>query len=555
MKFINSKKVFLVSDEDCIRESIGFIEDTLKSVDLNKKHLIKTILIAEETIAQLIERIPPNGHFSVCVRKMLGEAEVVITAKGSEYHPDTSVADGIDNLGKLEDEDAQDIIRSLLLKAHGEDYKVSYKNGTNKIRILACGAESSMLINTMICLGLGLIFGVLLQTVIPSQVADGILQYALDPVKTVFMNCLKMIIAPVVFFSIVSCISQFKDLSQLGRIGGKVMSMYLFTTVLAILMAMGISMLIKPGELGFALTLTDVSQNVSVNTTVDTSLLHTIVGIFPSNFLQPFVDSNTLQIIFLAALTGIAVGMIGEYSSFLGKFFEACNSLFLTITTIISKCIPIAVFCSASIMVKNLGGKSLISVLGFFFTQLFAIFCMLIIYGILITIMGRLNPFTFYKKNREGMLTSFTLSSSNAAMPTNMRICTDKLGISPKVCSFSIPLGATVNMDGACIFLVTAGLFLARAYGISIPASSYFSLAITIILLSLGCPGVPGSGLVCLGIVLGQIGVPLEAIGIVMGIHPIIDMIDTMSNTTGDVAAALIVAKTENLLDLDKFKN
>ena len=166
-----------------------------------------------------------------------------------------------------------------------------------------------------------------------------------------------------------------------------------------------------------------------------------------------------------------------------------------------------------------------------------------------------LNPITFFKKNREGMLTSFTLSSSSAAMPTNMRICTDSLGISPKVCNFSIPLGATVNMDGTCIFLTITGLFLARAYGVTVPQSAMVSLAITIILLSLGCPGIPGASIVCLCVILANLGVPIEAIGLIMGINPFLQMANTMSNTTGDIAASLIVARSEGLLDLETYNS
>jgi Na+/H+-dicarboxylate symporter len=147
------------------------------------------------------------------------------------------------------------------------------------------------------------------------------------------------------------------------------------------------------------------------------------------------------------------------------------------------------------------------------------------------------------------MITSFTLSSSSAAMPVNIRTCTEKLGISPKVCNFSIPLGATINMDGTCISLVLAGLYLAKMYGVTITSSMIPTLLITIILLSLGCPGVPGAGLVCLGIVLTQIGVPVSAIGLIMAIDPLLDMFDTLSNTTEDVACALITASREGLLD------
>ena len=180
---------------------------------------------------------------------------------------------------------------------------------------------------------------------------------------------------------------------------------------------------------------------------------------------------------------------------------------------------------------------------------------MLIVYGLAILIVGRLNPLTFFKKNLEGMVTSFSLCSSSAMMPVNMRICTEKMGISPKVSSFSIPLGATVNMDGSCINLTMSALFLAKMYGINVPTSTLISMAVTIILLSVGSPGVPGAGLVCIAVVLRCIGCPLEAVGLIMTVYPFVDLLITMSNTTGDMAATLVVAKSEHLLDERVFKS
>ena len=370
-----------------------------------------------------------------------------------------------------------------------------------------------------------------------------------------FLNALKIVIGPVIFFSIVSCISQFKDLSELGRIGAKVMGTYMITTVIAVLLSFGISMVFHPGAFGFALALEENMEAVSVNLNMDTSLLHTIINIVPSNFLSPFLESDTLQIIFLAVICGASVGLIGEHTATLQEFFESCNSLFLTITTILSRLIPLIVFCSVAVMIENMGRASLVSIFGYAGVELFAIFCMMLIYGLMVLILGRLNPITFFKKNREGMLTSFTLSSSSAAMPTNMRICKDLLGISPKVCNFSIPLWATVNMDGTCIFLTITGLFLARAYGVAVPDSVLLPLAITIILLSLGCPGIPGASIVCLCVILANLGVLIEAIGLIMGINPFLQMVNTMSNTTGDIAASLIVARSEGLLDLEIYNN
>ena len=266
------------------------------------------------------------------------------------------------------------------------------------------------------------------------------------------------------------------------------------------------------------------------------------------------MESNTLQIIFLAILLGIAVGMIGSYSRIIMDLFDACNQLFLTVTTLIAKLIPLAVFSSMFILITDTGTDSMKSIFGMGITVLLTLLCMMASYGVLILVIARLNPFIFFKKNLPGMLNAFSLSSSNAAMPMNIQICTDKMGISPKVCNFSIPLGATINMDGVSAYLAVATLFLAKMYGVEIPESALVSIVISIVMLSLGTPGVPGASLVCVGVLLNTVGVPIEAIGLVMGIDSVIDMFRTVSNTTGDMAVTLIVAKLENLLDVMKYK-
>lgn len=552
-RFFNKKAGFPVG-ENTLADSMAFIEGTLREAELETKLTMRTLMLAEELIPQLVAHAQKGSELRVQVRRQLGDISVSIRVPGEAFDPLEAPAGQADTLNGLEDEEAQQAIRAILLKSQGDKLKISRKNGVNQVRILADRSSRQMTTRTLIALGLGLLCGLLMKLVLPAAAAEGLTYYALDPIKTVFMNGLKIIIGPVVFFSIVTCISQFKDLSELGRIGAKVMGMYTMTTVIAVLLALGTFALLHPGTPGFALAQAEAGVPVEVDTTMDTSLRSMLIHIVPDNLVKPFLASDTLQIIFLAVLCGAAVGMIGGHTAILQEFFEACNSLFLTITTLFSRLIPLVVFCSVAMMVNDLGGRSLLSVLSYGGVSVLTVLCMIGIYGLLVLAMARLDPITFFKKAREGMITSFTLSSSAAAMPTNMRVCTDKLGISPKVCSFSIPLGATVNMDGTCIYLTIAGLFLARAYNVPVPGASLVSLAITIILLSLGAPGVPGAALVCLGVVLADLGVPFEAVGLIMAINPFVDMFDTMSNTAGDVAAALIVAKSEGLMDEEVFQ-
>ena len=505
-------------------------------------------LLLEETIARFLLHSGDADRFQIVCRQFLGEVSVTLTMKGEEFDIYSSADEGRDG----EDDYSTDAIRAVLLKSYGENFRYGHKNGVNRIRISA-DRSGGFLYATLLAMLLGIMVGLAAQFLLPEEGCFVLKSCLLSPVRSMFMNALKSIIAPVVFLSIVTCFSQYDDISQFGKLGAKVLGMYILTTIIAVLLALGLSSVFQPGKPGFALT-GDVSvQSVQIDTAVDTSLLSTIIDIVPSNFTAPFVESNTLQLIFLAVLCGISLGIMGDTAAGLKEFFDNLNSLFLTITCLIARLIPVAVFCSLSLMVMELDFSAFLSLVGAAVLHVSAILCMMAIYGVLILLLARLNPLKFYSKIREGMMTSFSLASSSAAMPTNLKICTDKLGISPKVCNFSVPLGATINMDGTCILLTIMGLFLARAYGVTITSSEIMSIAVTIILLSLGTPGVPGAGIVCIGIVLQALHVPVEAVGLILPIYPIFDMFDTMSNTTGDMATSLIVAKSEKLLDQKKY--
>ena len=237
------------------------------------------------------------------------------------------------------------------------------------------------------------------------------------------------------------------------------------------------------------------------------------------------------------------------------NIFQALNELFLKVTSLIINFIPIAVFCSMMSMVITIGVKTMLSVLAMFGTVLVGYVVMTLLYYCLILVFGRLSPIPFAKKYAPSMLQVFSLSSSNASIPINMEACDKMLGIKRKIYSLSIPLGATLNMSGSCIHLAIFALALAKAYGVQISGSILISIIISIVVLSMGAPGIPGSGLICLSVLIAQIGIPIEAIGLVMGIDPICSMFRTMINCLGDVAVSTIIAKNENEIDLNIYKS
>ncbi|MBE5824931.1 MAG: dicarboxylate/amino acid:cation symporter [Butyrivibrio sp.] len=547
-KIKNFKKSFSGDSASLLKDVMEFIDTSLTSLGINKKLIQKTELIAEEMIQDLSKHAFKGAALKVQVVKRLGDTSVNLAMNGQAFEPYS------DN--ESIDEDASvGVIRSVLLRSYGENFKYRNKNNVNLVRIVADQAAQKLNNSALYALVLGLIFGILARNLFPQPVNELLCGYILDPIKTVFMHAIKIIVAPVVFFSIVSCFSQFGSLSDVGKLGAKVVGMYLLTTVIAVFVGLSVFNIAQPGEFGFALSSDLSGQAVNVDTSVNTSILSTVLNIVPSNFLSPFLESDTLQLIFLAILCGLSVGTIGQYSAMLKELFDALNSLFLSITTMITKFIPIVGFVSIALLIINLSVENLMAILSAAVSHCLAICIMLCIYGLLILVLGRLNPIKFFKNDREGMITAFTLSSSSASVPTNMRICTDKMGISPVVANFSIPLGATINMDGVCIYLTVFGLFMAKAYGIPISLPSLISLCFTIILLSLGAPGVPGCALICLGVVLETLNIPMEALGLIIAVNPILDMFDTVNNTTGDVAAAVIVARSEKMLDVEKFNS
>lgn len=260
-----------------------------------------------------------------------------------------------------------------------------------------------------------------------------------------------------------------------------------------------------------------------------------------------------MQLIFMAVLIGIAVGKIGEYSQLLKDIFEACNSLFLKITVILVQFIPIATFCSILSVILKTGPDVLLSMLAMLGTFAVGILAMMCVYCLLMIVIGRLNPVPFLKKYSPTMLQVFGMASSNAAIIVNMDACEHKLGIPKKIYSLSIPLGATINMDGTCVYLVIFGLALARVFGVEISGGTLLSMFISVLVLSVGAPGVPGAGLVCLSVLLTQLNVPIAGIGLVMGLDSLLGMLRAMSNSLGDVVASLIVAKSEKILDEEKY--
>ena len=543
-----------------VQDGLDFIAQRLEALGVSKKEAMRSLLIAEETMLQLVAHATdPEALIDIRVRKGCQKVVVKASLRGEEFElvRDVEVGDIFEAAQAPDsDEAVQSMLRDTLLRANTDFLRFKHAKGVNQACILVAKIRHAMAVYTLAALFAAVVVGLVMKSFVPQGVTDLLDDYIFTSISTVFLNALKMIVCPVVFFSIVTCTSQFGNVREMGRIGGKVLGFYMMTTVLAILVGAGVFFLAQPGDPSLAAGLTDDAASITATASATSvSVKDTLVGIVPSNLLKPFLEANMMQIIFVALVIGLTVGGLGTHARVLREIFEACNALFLKVTTAIVQFIPLVTFCSIISVVLKTGWDVMVSLLAMVATFVLGILVMICVYSLLLALIGRLNPLCLLVKYAPTMLQVFSMSSSSAAIVVNMDACEKRLGVPKKVYSLSIPLGATVNMDGTCIYLMVMGLALAHIFGIQITGAALLSLFFSVMVLSIGAPAVPGAGLVCLSVLLAQLGVPIEAVSLVMGIDSVLSMLRALSNCAGDVVASVVAAKTEGLLDVERYRD
>ena len=367
---------------------------------------------------------------------------------------------------------------------------------------------------------------------------------------SLFISSLKMLIVPVVFFSIVSGVSNLSNISTLGRIGTISVILYLITTCIAITLALIFSNIIDPG----------IKKNITGLETVlkqeAPALKDVIINIVPSNIFKAFTEANMLQVIFFAIIFGITLNLIKKNNVKLKEAILLFNDLFLKMIEVIMHIAPYGVFFLIFKTFLTQGFETIFELGEYFFTVLLVLIIHLIFtYGGLLLILGKINIFKFFSKMKNSMLFAFSTSSSAATIPVNLKTVEENLGVKKSVASFTVPLGATINMDGTAIMQGVATVFIANTYGIDLSVADFMSVILVATLASIGTAGVPGVGLIMLTMVLNQVGLPVEGIALIIGIDRILDMTRTAVNVTGDATISCIVAKIEKKLDIKKLNS
>ena len=366
----------------------------------------------------------------------------------------------------------------------------------------------------------------------------------------VFIKLMKMLVVPLVFFSIVVGVASISDIRKIGKIGGMTIGIYLLTTALAVIIALAIGMAIKPG-----VGLNMASMASAANVTAAQSAPDTILNFIPDNPLSALANGDMIPIIIFGVLIGYILAKLREQTQVVNDFFEQSNHIMMEMTSIVMKFAPIGVFCLMAKTFGSLGfdaiiplGKYVLCVLIGLAIQAF------VVYPALLVVFTRLNPLKFFKKFVSVMLFAFSSSASNATIPLNINKLSD-MGVSRDVSSFTIPLGATINMDGTSIMQGVAVMFAAQAYGIDLGTSALLTVIFTAVMASVGTAGVPSVGLVTLTMVFESVGLPVAAIGVIFGIDHILDMFRTAVNVTGDAICTIIVSLRNDGMDKDVFND
>lgn len=489
----------------------------------------------------------------VAVQKTSNQVVVRIVSDGEAYNPldDLDIRSLIDTDPPVPDQDFDaPQTGEQLLKALRNNLSYYHRGTHNEVEFVAHKSRPQTLKVISIAFVAAIVVGLLLRFYGGAGLNDAVSTYVLTPLRTMFLNALKMLVVPVVFFAISSSVAGVSDIREYGRIGMKVFSFYTFTSFVAILVGYIVYQILQPGA---NVQLDMSAYTYSADSSTGISLLDSIVNIVPTSFVGAFTGTEMLQIIFLAILAGAAATMLdnGDDRQKVTEFLGLCNRFFLKVASIVMKTIPLATFCAMTLLVLTIDTSMVVALLKLVLGMFLGGVGMFLVYALLFVVFVRKNPLNFFKKCLPNFLLFITFCSTSAVMPQTLDTCTKRLGISPKISSFSMPLGSTINMDGACVYLTLSTLFLAAVYHVPVSVDMLLKLAVTIVILSMGAPPIAGAGFICLSILVLQIGVPIEGLGVLMGIDQIMSMLRTLINGTGDFVGTASVASTEKLIDYD----
>jgi Na+/H+-dicarboxylate symporter len=418
----------------------------------------------------------------------------------------------------------------------------------NILTIVTGIPERVLATRTVAAIVLSVITAVLLRQMLPEASLHWVSTNLLSPLESLFISALMCITAPAVFVSITCSMFRFEGFSELEQSGKTVVTTYLLTSVAATTIGVLVFQLFLPGEIGI------LNLSAGNGTAEGFSFLAILATLIPPNIVEPFSSVNSLHLMVVAMTIGAALTMSGKRVRHLKILLDELDVLCTKVSSLVMHAVPVVVFCSTVNVILNAHVEVLSSAGELISALITGVAALLLLYCLILVVVVRLSPVPFLRKYVPVMKSIFLKGSGVAAIPINMRVSRRQLGVPQSLCSFSIPLGATINMDGNCMCLTVISLFFARICGVTFGTNEIIVLLLLVVILSLGAPIAPGTLILCLVTLLTQMGIDVSVISLVIGINFILEMLLGMVNSVGDVVVTLMVAKREGILDLDTYR-
>jgi Na+/H+-dicarboxylate symporter len=414
--------------------------------------------------------------------------------------------------------------------------------------------KMSLTVKVLVGMALGILVGLIINlgglNAPGSFINENIVNGLFHVIGKMFINALKMLVVPLVFFSLICGVCGIGDIKMLGRVGGKSFALYMMTTAIAIATAIALAASFGIGK-GM-----EQATDVAFIGKESPPLSQVLINIIPHNPVHAMANGHMLPLIFFSILLGISMLLVGRKAKSFVEGAEVANEIMMKMVTIVMSVAPYAVFALIAKSIAELGLDLLASLAAYVAvlvgSLLFHLFVTLMI---VLKVFSGLSPTMFFKKIRGAQIFAFSTASSNATIPVTMRTVTERMGVNNSVASFTVPFGATINMDGTAIMQGVATVFIANVYGVDLGITGYLTVIIMSVLASIGTAGVPGVGLIMLSMVFTQVGLPIEGIGLILGVDRLMDMIRTAVNVSGDAVVSSIVAKSEGKMDLAVYND
>ena len=524
-----------------LEQELDLVAERLNKTRASKKEIMRTRLILEEAYLRVKESKNENCTVAVIERQIFGTVSIQMTYEGEEFNPlaaDTSARS------------EEDTFRYTILNAYKTYIGYQKKNDRNVLTVSVHEAVNHMIRDTFLFMACGMLAGLIIRSAVSADNITILKEGLFLPLRTIFLTLLQMMVAPVVFFSVLSGIISMPGKVGVGKRSAKLVAISLISMLCltAILMAAAF-MTFRTGDPAFRELL---NQEMTNELPESGSFMDMIVGIIPKNIVEPFTGSNILQALFMAIFLGVIINRWPQGSKII-DIVQFLNQFFMRVLSVIIKLVPGFVFISIINMLLDTGARSFLVLGELVLANAGGLILIWIFAGLEVMIFARLSPVKYLKKLIGYSAIPFSLSSGNAAIPFTLDFCNNKLGIDSNLSMFSIPVGIQFNKTGACTFLTMASVMVVRAFGMPITPGFIAKLFFAIFIMSIAKPSVPAAGIVCLSTVFLAIGVPTGAVEIVLCITPILNMFNSATGASTNVTSTTILASMENCIDKTVF--